>query len=430
MRNRNPNSRAPHAFRTRKFSYWITFCLALFSAARSGYGEEPTYIDIDRPGLELLVTLASDTPDDPEPQQAAMNQLYEEIDRAAREHFISVNVLAGAPDEQYTDLPMPEGDEPADYLWAIRVSHARFLGAQRTGDAEWMGRQMAAGRQHAAAAAKLFAAQAAKDEAQARRLRQFPFAIRRSPEQAQAYFETLRSHGVTPQQLKLLQESGHTEAQMKKYLPDLLALPADQVGMSLEEGYRWIGDFRGDLAGLLEEFSRGDVRHYYGRMQNSFLVGNPTDKEATVDLYIRRVAISPQWELSVISAPASQPEAEVPPAPVQEVKAGEHYRVRLQAGESTRVGSVLVPVGPVGQNTTARWAVEGKIGDELIGGMMHEMHVPAVAAELEPPQGVAGIVPAAARAEDSRWMSWTAAAMLLMLILAAVLVVRRRRAHD
>ncbi len=48
----------------------------------------------------------------------------------------------------------------------------------------------------------------------------------------------------------------------------------------------------------------------------------------------------------------------------------------------------MIPVGEVGANTTARWAVEGKICDELILGMVHEMNVPYIISDLKlPPVG-------------------------------------------
>ena len=53
-----------------------------------------------------------------------------------------------------------------------------------------------------------------------------------------------------------------------------------------------------------------------------------------------------------------------------------------------RLDYVVIPVGEVGAKTTARWAAEGKIGDELIGGMVHEMNVPYVISDLKlPPVG-------------------------------------------
>ena len=58
------------------------------------------------------------------------------------------------------------------------------------------------------------------------------------------------------------------------------------------------------------------------------------------------------------------------------------------AKAQVRLDSVVIPVGEVGANTAARWPVEGKIGDELIGGLVHEMNVPNIISDLKlPPVG-------------------------------------------
>jgi hypothetical protein len=75
---------------------------------------------------------------------------------------------------------------------------------------------------------------------------------------------------------------------------------------------------------------------------------------------------------------------------VREVEPGKRYNVRLPAKATVRVASLMVPVGAVAANTTARWAVEGKIGKELIGGMMHEPNVRYIVPDLQlPPVGAA-----------------------------------------
>ncbi len=156
------------------------------------------------------------------------------------------------------------------------------------------------------------------------------------------------------------------------------------------------------------------------RLTSTFAVGNPTDTEATIDLHIRPVSMPPQWQLSIIDASDAASPDETKPL-VREEKVGEHYTVRLPAGGSTRVASVLVPVGGVGQNTTARWAVEGKIGDELIGGMMHEMHVPAVDALAQPP-GAADIAATIAPADIAPPTSLPGLALIVGVALLALAI--------
>ena len=102
----------------------------------------------------------------------------------------------------------------------------------------------------------------------------------------------------------------------------------------------------------------------------------------------------------------------------------------LPAKAQVRVASVVVPVGEVGANTTARWAVEGKIGDELIGGMVHEMDVPYVIADLQlPPVGSKDeeeLLPALPKAWV-RTVAQVAAGILVMGMLVATFVIWRRR---
>lgn len=410
---------------------WLAMFVVLLSASVGEAQLNPFPSSVDRAALEFQVMLASPIAEDVEQQRATLNKLHEEFNRVARERLEYVNVFAAPPDKDFTTLTVPEADALTDQLWAIRQLFARSLGAQGAGQPEWMRRQMAAARQHSSVVAKLFAAQAAEDEVQAERLGQLPFAVRRSAEPTQSYFEKLRREGLTPRQHTLLKESGYTDAQTREYLTELLAMPPEEIGMSLEEGYLWIAITRRELARRLEEFSQGDVRTYFDDMNNSFLVGNPSDREATIDLYIRPVSISPLWKLSVVDAAEAVPDGEGTRPMVQEVKAGEHYRVRLPAGGETLVASLLMPVGPVGPNTTARWAVEGKIGDKLIGGMMHEMHVPAVAADPElPPVATAPVAVDTTAPSGRLAMLLIVGALVVSVLLAVILVLRIRKTKD
>jgi len=97
-------------------------------------------------------------------------------------------------------------------------------------------------------------------------------------------------------------------------------------------------------------------------------------------------------------------------------KPGKEYVVTLPAKRQIEVASVLVPVGELGANATARWAVEGKIGDEAIGAMVHEMNVlyiiadmklPAVGSKEEVEQGAP---PATTKSPSSHMVAIAAAA--------------------
>ena len=132
----------------------------------------------------------------------------------------------------------------------------------------------------------------------------------------------------------------------------------------------------------------------------SFNVSNPHDRPEDVRLTIQPMSIPSTWKLSVVNAEqvgtvaqaspqggsaAGAPPVPQPQFPIHEVTSGKEYVVTLPPKQQIKVASVLVPVGEVGANTTARWAVEGKIGNEVIGTMVHEMNVPYIISDMKLP---------------------------------------------
>lgn len=88
-------------------------------------------------------------------------------------------------------------------------------------------------------------------------------------------------------------------------------------------------------------------------MTTTVTLGNPKPTEATIDLRLLPVDLPAGWT------------ADVTPD-----------RVRLASGEETTVVVLLTPQGPSVQGTSARVAVEGFIGNELLGGVVAELLVP------------------------------------------------------
>jgi hypothetical protein len=307
----------------------------------------------------------------------------------------------------------------------MRQSYARFNGARDAGDRNWTSKQLTAAQRYAALASAALVAEALIAEERAVMLHSKQFAIRRSSAQGAAALEEANQKGLSDVHREMLRKGGLVDQRID--LIDLMVqfTPAGELGLSAMEGYVKIAYLRCALADWLEEFVQNPVPEPTA-LSHSFVVGNPTDQDAAIDLYIRPVSISPQWRLSIIDATEATPgEQEVRPH-VQEVKPGEHYRVRLPAGGETRVTSVLLPVGPVGPNTTARWAVEGKIGGVLIGGMMHEMHVPAVLDDLQLPPISPAAAPATLEAVSSfPHLVWILGVVLLVIAVAAVIFTRR-----
>lgn len=91
-----------------------------------------------------------------------------------------------------------------------------------------------------------------------------------------------------------------------------------------------------------------------GTLENEFVVGNPTDNKATVNLQIRPVDVPLSW-IYYLDIPAPE----------------------LDPGESTTVTLTLDPGGTVLEDTEVRVAVEGFIGDELVGGILFNPTIPS-----------------------------------------------------
>ena len=138
------------------------------------------------------------------------------------------------------------------------------------------------------------------------------------------------------------------------------------------------------LAASLDEFAKAGAAEDTAPKAQIFVVGNPHDQAEMVDLTVRPISLSPDWKLTIVNAPTTQPSSGKLSAPqVSEIRAGEHYQVSLPAKSEVRVMAVVVPVGETGVNTTARFAVEGRIGNELLGGVVHDMHVPALLSDMK-----------------------------------------------
>lgn len=384
-----------------------------------------------RSALLVEVELASDTSGDQiEARDKAIDVLYDQTARAEAERQLARDLFRAFPDDEFKTLVAPNGSRPADYLRAGRQSYARFRGAERAGQFEWTSKHLTATRRYAALAAEGLVAQAKNDEEHMARMRSQSFAVRRPSEQAAVVLATLKRGGLSAEHRRLLRESGLAEEEIDAYQSELLKMSPDNVGTSIVELYAKIGRVRRALATSLETFSGARLTKS-GPLSQTYLVGNPHDREETVDLFIRRASVPPEWKFSILDAePASVGQ---PQTRVQEVEVGRHYRVRLPAQGRLTVTSVVVPVGVVGENTTVRWATEGKIGDKLIGGIVNEMHVPGFLPDLKlPPIMPAAVTPtpvAPAAAAPPRWRIWLAiaAAALLSIAIVVVLLVRSRR---
>jgi len=306
-----------------------------------------------------------------------------------------------------------------DTLTAVSFAAGALFGTADSDTCNWL-------RTDAALAANALIAEARLNERDADRLRGSPFAMRRPPAQQAAFVEKLKSSGLSLEHRNLLRKGGDGDEEINLFQKELLDRTPDQIGFSAVEWLSRIAASRRELASMLNVFAQSTPGAVTGTSSQAFLVGNPHDKEETIDLLIRRISLPADWKLSVV---AVEEQAKVM---VREIEPGKHYAVTLPAKVQLNVASVVVPVGEVGANTTARWAVEGRIGDELIGGMVHEMNVPYVIPDLTlPPVGSKEVEEELLPTSSKAWVrtvAQVAAGILVMgmLVFAYILWHRRR----
>jgi hypothetical protein len=300
---------------------------------------------------------------------------------------------------------------------AVLVSVERYQGATIAGDQAAANRQLLAFMNYTNQVAKRF-------EDGARLLENLVAVRRTSPgvtnvvltaDQIRAAQQQLASNGPSEAMLAVFAWLGVSQEFLsQQVLPALLSVNPNEAAGSYDDKvleqaaiYRWAG------AGLTR------------KVQATYMVGNPHDKEETINLFIRPVSIPPDWKLSIVD---TEQQAKFK---VKEIEPGKHYTVTLPPKAEIEVTSMVVPVSEVGANTTARWAVEGKIGNELIGGMVHEMNVPHIIADLKLPlvgsKEVEEMQPPPARRMALGVIIAVGAGVLILLVFAFLIIKRRRR---
>ena len=356
----------------------LIWLLGIFAGLYPNASAQVSQRDADTDVVELTLELASDFASaDPAMRARVLNLIDRQDDLSSKEVTLANVMFQLDPDQHYRSVAAAQSAEALDYLRALQVSYSRYKAAQAAGDNEWSAKQLKAAQEYAALAANALTAEAKSNDADVERLRGSPFALRRSTEQQAEFAEVIKARGLSAEHRKLLQDTGYAEADIQELQKQLLEKPPEQMGRSATEWLSDISATRHDLASQLNAFAQANPGGVTGLNTQAFDVGNPHDRKETIDLYIRPISIPPDWKLSIMDA------EEQAKFKVREVDPGKHYAVTLPAKGQMKVASAVVPVGEVGTNTTARWAVEGKIGNELIGGMVHEMNVPYIIADLQ-----------------------------------------------
>lgn len=406
---------------TRAFLVVLGLLLSAWSNAGARY--PLAWMDMDRSMLQVAVDLASDTTTSP--VQQSLDALYRELEGVDGEYTFAYELMTADADKEFATLIPSEGDRPIDYLIAARRSFARLKTAERAGQRDWISKHNTAVKKYLVLAAEALRRHATENENSATKLQTEHFAIRRPLEEAERVLERLKREGLSEEHRKLLTESGFALEKISAYQQRLQAMPAAEIGISMVELYRKIADVRHRLAALVEEFARGH-RWVSGPLGQSFVVGNPHDRNEVVRLLVRRVAMPPEWTVALSEAESALGEKAA--KRLKEVEKGKRYEVRLPAKGEIRLVSVVTPVGGVGENTTARWAIEGRIGEELLGGIVQEVNVPGFIADLQLP-GIAPAVsqPAAPSASRGTLMLIVGAGLVLAIAIAVVVLRLRKR---
>ncbi len=394
----------------------------------------------DAPAIEALLDLGSEFSSLDAAQKKRVLVLIDNRGRRLDLERDIVTALDRAdPESPYDTLAAAQGRGEADDLEAAYHSFARYVAAEQALDAESAARQLRAFQQYLALAADAIEMGLKGDDETLRQMSGRPALRRRGPAEQAAFVASLRSSGLPAKSLEVLRARGATDAQQAEYLRRLLAMKPEEIGTSADDFLAAIDEARRKLVEYLRALATANPAAMAGPTYQTFLVGNPGNREGRVTLRIRRASVPPTWKIAIVNA--AEPDEAKPAYRVTESEPGRTYTLQLPAHGQARVAAVVTPVGNVAEGTTASWAVEGTIDGVLIGGMLMEMHVPASV----PPVRLPPIEPAAGpptppieqrertvaganrhRASPAGISVYVGAGALLVVLLPLVLFIRRR----
>jgi hypothetical protein len=391
-------------------------------------------MDMDLPQLKVSVELASDMSALSSTDHSELfATLYEHLVIVRAERTFAEELRPADPEDEFAAIVAAEGNQPLDYLFAARRSHARLMAAQHAGERDWISRHHTAAKKYLMLAAEALRQRARQNEISAKTVQSRPYAIRRPQHEAERIAEQLKHNGLMQEHRELLAKSGMTAEAIMTYQRKVTTTATAELGISVVELWQKMAETRRDLANALDKYAK-DPRGASGPLSDTFVVGNPYDRDEWVHLFLRRAAIPPEWTLSLVEVEPTEAKS----GRLQVAEAGREYKVRLPAKGHIKLASIVTPVGMVAENTTARWAVDGKIGYELLGGIVQELNVPAFLPDLELPpiavptavaDGPTGSPTATEPSPEQRPLPhilWLGAGVLLVT-LVLVLLFRRRR---
>lgn len=183
--------------------------------------------------------------------------------------------------------------------------------------------------------------------------------------------DELGASGPGEVDLERYRAAGMSDAQVGENVATLLAAEDPAVALGPRErladeaaAWRTIAEEL-EAAGLTLAGTADPKLRPRAAMVSTFLVENPREAPETIALTIRPASLSPDWELAIVPV-GRLPDGTFPE--VYEDEVGRAYRVDLPARTRVPMTTIVVPFGEVAEESTARWAVEGRIRGELLGG--------------------------------------------------------------
>ena len=270
---------------------------------------------------------------------------------------------------------MSDGLEMIAQMRAALISMERYGDATEAGDQHWAAQQAAAYLYYKRQAATAMADFADHFEAYLQLL--YDAGVHQAvvtPEAYAAYQERLRDEGFDEIEQEVHELLGISAEEAEAFRQQVLAADPEAVSGDIIAP---LGEIAAALRGWAEAIL--DAQHFpapaeaallattsdnqlarVSATRAGFLVGNPLTQTATIELRVRPVALPDTWA-----------------APVTPVT------VTLAPGEHITASVTLWPAGASIQGTYARVAVEGYVGETLIGGVTQDIFVPEYAVFAE-----------------------------------------------
>ncbi len=254
-------------------------------------------------------------------------------------------------------------------LYAAVVAQDRWAGATEANDLEWSAQQSAAFLYYKQKAGSAMLRVADTYDALIAELQSEGIVdIVVTADDIRAYQERLQTQGFTELEIRCARELGLTDAGIEAARQRRLAVDPDKAAGSvmgkwqeLAAALRALGNSFVSTYTFPEQIPGGagaaasEDNNLAQFFQSVFTlqVGNPLSQTATVELHVRRLDIPNDW---IVSA--------------------DWITATLAAGEQTTATVTVIPASASVQGTQPKVAIEGYIGDQLVGGVVLGVAVP------------------------------------------------------